>query len=389
MTQKIKVMQIIHDLNIGGLQRVASDIALNIDRTRFNVSVCALREGGPFEKELLERGIKVIKLPPTPDGVDYLSFWKLFRILRKEKPHLIHTHNTQPLLDGVTAAILARVPVRIHTDHAREFPDKKRYMYAEWLLSHFTDRMIAVSESTKADLVKYEKIKPEKIRVIKNGVDGSKFLRKINIREKKKGLCIDNTSNPILGFVGRLSNEKGLIYLVKAMKSLVKDFPDILLLIAGEGDFQNDLKRETVESGIGRNISFLGPRFDIGEIMQLFDIFVLPSEREGLSLVLIEATAASLPIVATDVGGNRQIVKDGENGFVVKPKDTYSLYNAINKLIRNKSLQRKFAEYSFDLFKNNFSIDMMVKKYEAVYQSSCIEKGIRLEKSVRYESINN
>ena len=389
MTHKIKVMQITHDLNIGGLQRVASDIALNIDQTKFEVSVCALREGGPFEDELLEAGIKVIKLPAIHNGVDYLSFWKLFKIFKKEEPHLIHTHNTQPLLDGITAAILANVPVRIHTDHARRFPDKRRYMYAEWLLSHFTDRMIAVSESTKADLVKYEKIKPEKIEVVQNGIDGIKYLDKINIEEKKRELCIDNTLNPVLGFVGRLSNEKGLTYLIKAIKLLVKEFPDVLLLIIGEGELLNDLKLETMELGIERNVSFLGPRFDVSEVMQLFDIFVLPSEREGLSLVLIEATAASLPIVATDVGGNRQVVKNGRNGLIVKPKDVLSLYNAIKQLMMDKNLQKRFARHSFNLFKSNFSLEKMIEKYEAIYQSSCAEKGIRLRNSVHLESIRN
>lgn len=123
--------------------------------------------------------------------------------------------------------------------------------------------------------------------------------------------------------------------------------------------------------------------------MQLFDIFVLPSEREGLSLVLIEATAASLPIVATDVGGNRQVVKDGRNGLIVKPKDPLSLYNAIKQLMMDKNLQKKFARHSFGLFKSNFSLEKMIEKYEAIYQSSCAEKGIRLRNSVYIESIHN
>lgn len=380
MTQKIKVMQIIHDLNIGGLQRVASDIALNIDRTRFDVSVCALREGGPFEKELSESGIKVLKLPLARDGVDYLSFWKLFKILKIEKPHVVHTHNTQPLLDGVTAAILARVPVKIHTDHAREFPDQKRYMYAEWLLSHFTDRMIAVSKSTKADLVKYEKIKPDKIEVIHNGIDGAKYRKKIDIRKKKVELCLDNSFSPILGFVGRLSSEKGLTCLIKAMKLIVKEFPDTLLLIIGEGQLLTTLQNEVTECNLERNVSFLGSRLDIGEIMQLLDIFILPSEREGLSLVLIEATAASMPLIATDVGGNNQIVKDGKNGLLVKPNDFLSLFNAVKQLIINKDLRREYARYSYDLFINNFTLEMMVKRYELTYQNCFESKGIKLGK---------
>jgi sugar transferase (PEP-CTERM/EpsH1 system associated) len=364
---KIKIMQITHDLNIGGLQRLVVDISKYLDKSRYDVSVCALREGGILENELIRNSIKVIKLPAAQNGVDYLAFWKLYKILRDERPHIIHTHNTQPFVEGSLAAFLAKVPVCIHTEHGRQFPDKKRYMFAEWLFSHYVDQIVAVSESAKKDLVTYEKINSDKIQVIMNGIDGNKYNGTIVRNKKSKELGIDTNYDFILGFAGRLSPEKGLTYLLKAMGIIVNKYPNTLLLIAGEGVLMADLKKETEQLNLNNNIKFLGPRSDIPEIMKLLDIFVLPSLREGLPLVLLEAAAASLPIVATDVGGNKEIVTDGLNGLLVKPQDEQSLSRAIEYLMGNNDRKKTFGLYSFEVFKNRFSIGSMIEAYEYIY----------------------
>ena len=375
--KKIKIMQVTHDLNYGGLQRLVVDISRNLDKSRYQVSVCALREAGHLEDELRKEGIKVIKLSPANNGVDYLSFWKLFKIFREERPDIIHTHNTQPFVEGGIAAILAKVPVHIHTDHGRQFPDRRRYMFAEWVLSHFVNQIVAVSENLKKDISRYEGIRPDKIKVILNGINGSKYNNKIDKNKKRRELGIDNKHNIILGFVGRLSPEKGLIYLIKAMETLVKEFPNLLLLIAGEGALLEELKREAIALGMEQNIRFLGPRSDINEILSLLDIFILPSLREGLPLVLLEAAAASLPIVATDVGGNKQVVKHGTNGLLVKHGDAASLYNAIKELIMNEGMRKEFGRESFDLFINSFTIEKMIKEYETIYQDCLMATGAR------------
>lgn len=370
--KKIKIMQITHDLNYGGLQKLVVDISKSLDKSKYEVAVCVLREGGPLEKELLKEDIKIIKLPHSNNGADYLSFWKLYKIIKEEKPDIIHTHNTQPFIEGGIAALLAGIPVKIHTDHGRQFPDKRRYMFAEWVFSHFADQLVAVSESLKDDISRYEGIRPDKIMVIPNGIDGSKYNIKIDKNKKRRELDIDNKYNIILGFVGRLSPEKGLIYLIKATKVIAEEFPNILLLIVGEGELLEELNRETITLGIERNVRFLGPRSDINEILGILDIFVLPSLREGLPLVLLEAAASSLPIVATDVGGNNQVVKHGINGLLVKHGDAAPLYNALKQLIHNNKMRQDFGRKSYNLFINNFTIEKMIKEYENIYQSCLI-----------------
>jgi glycosyltransferase involved in cell wall biosynthesis len=369
---KIKVMQITHDLNIGGLQRVVVDLAKSLDKEKFDVSVCALREGGPFERELKDAGIEVIRMPSTGHRADYFRFWKLYKVMMEKKPSIIHTHNTEPLTDATPAALLARIPVRVHTDHARHFPDKRRYMFSEWLLSHFISQFVAVSEHTKENLVRHEKIRPNKIKVVFNGISGEKYNIRIDKEKKKAELGVGPSRTPILGVAARLTKQKGITYLLKAMKLLCKDFSDILLLIAGEGELWDELHAEVNELDIERNVLFLGPRLDIHEILQVQDIFVLPSLYEGLPLVLLEAMAASLPIVAADVGGVRQAVQDGINGLLLRPEDPGALYDAIKRLIKNRAMRADFSKNSLEVFQKQFTLERMVKTYEKLY-SDCLE----------------
>ena len=377
--RKIKMIQVTHDLNIGGLQRLVVDISKNLDKSRYQVTVCALREGGVLEQELRESGIEVIKLvPPFADGTDYLTFWKLYRIFRKERPDIIHTHNSQPFIEGGMAALLARVPAFVHTEHGRHFPDKRRYMFAERVMSHFASCIVAVSDSAGNDLVTYEKIAPEKIRTVMNGIDGGRFRRRVfSGREEKLGELGIRGYDFILGFAGRLAPEKGLIHLLKAMRRLADGSPDkkILLLIAGEGSMMDELTGEAGRLGLEGSVRFLGPRLDMDELMGTFDVFVLPSLREGLPLVLLEAAAAGLPIVATRVGGNGFAVKDGLNGYLVGAGDDAALYNALRALLGDREKIRKFGESSREIFDNNFSIGKMMGQYLKIYEESLPAKG--------------
>lgn len=363
----LRVLQITHDLHIGGLQRVVVDLAKGLDKNRFLVSVCALRDGGPLEKELRDEGIEIIIIPQSHQGTDYLRFIKLYRILRERQPLIVHTHNTEPLIDGVLAALMARVPVRVHTDHARSFPDKKRYMFAEWLLSHFINQFVAVSEKTKSDLIRFEKISDGNIKVILNGVPGNHNKILVDKGNKKLTLGINNSRTPILGVVARLTYQKGISFLLDAIQLLVKEYPAILLLVAGQGDELEVLQAHAKKLRIEQHVMFLGARHDVPELLQLLDIFVLPSLYEGLPLVLLEAMDAGLPIVCTNVGGICEAVQEGINGLVVSSEDSGALAQAIRALVENPEMGKEFVRNSQRLFNEQFSVGQMLRKYEETY----------------------
>jgi glycosyltransferase involved in cell wall biosynthesis len=364
--KKYRLMQITHDLAIGGLQQVVVNICRTIDRERFEVSVLCLRALGEFVPEVEKLGIEVILLPQKQNGTDYLSFLKVAKILRKKNIDVIHTHNTQPLIDGTLGALLSGVRTIIHTDHSREFPDKKRYMVAEWLMSHFVDKMVGVSPPTTEDLIKYEKISPRKVTTILNGIDGSKFSAPVDRKRKKMDLGIRG-EGPVIGLGVRLSEEKGVAYLLKAMPEIVGHYPDVTLVIAGKGEREKDLRREAAVLGVGENTLFIGPRLDMPEVLKVLDLYVLPSLREGLPTALLEALAAECPVVATDVGGNHVAIVHGENGSLVAPGNPGALAREVIRLLGDGELRSRYAKRGRELFESRFAANVMTAQYENYY----------------------
>jgi len=367
MVRKIKVMQITHDLAIGGLQQVVVNLCRTIDKARFDVSVLCLRELGEFVPEIEKMGIKVILLPQKENGTDYLSFVKVAKILKQEEVDVIHTHNTQPFVDGTIGALFSYVKTIVHTDHARNFPDKIRYMAMEWLMSKFAYRVVGVSEHTSQNLIRYEKISSKKIVTIPNGIDQEVYKKEVDRSQKRQELGI-REKGPIIGLCVRLTEQKGITYLLKAMPDVIQVFPDVTLVIAGKGDLEDSLKNESRELGIEGNVEFIGPRLDIPELLRLYDLYVLPSLWEGLPMVIIEALAAECPVVATNVGGNYTAIEDGVNGLLVKPKDPKVLSAAIIKLLRDRKTATEYARKGLEIFETKFSASIMTKAYEQLYE---------------------
>ncbi|MCW8909310.1 MAG: glycosyltransferase family 4 protein, partial [Gammaproteobacteria bacterium] len=337
MNKKIKLMQITHDLAIGGLQQVVVNICRMIDKDKFDVTVLCLRDKGEFETEIEKLGIKVILVPQKENGADYFSFMKVAKIIKQENIEIIHTHNTQPFIDGTIGALISGVRTVIHTDHAREFPDKRRYMFAEWLMSHFAYKVVGVSEHTSRNLNKYERIAKNKIVTIPNGIEESIYDIDIDVMKKKHEIGILR-DGPVIGLGVRLSRQKGITYLLQAMPSIIAKFPDVTLVIAGKGDYEERLRNEANDLGINENIIFIGARLDMQEILKVLDLYVLPSLFEGLPMVLLEAMASGCPIVATDVGGNSQAITHGENGSLVESENPEGLAKEVVKLLGDENL---------------------------------------------------
>ena len=367
---KLKLMQITHDLAIGGLQQVVVNLCKFINKEKFDVSVLCLRALGPFADEVRQMGIKVHFLPQPQNGTDYFSFLKVAKILRREKIDVIHTHNTQPFVDGTLGALLSGRKITIvHTDHARDFPDKRRYMFAEWLMSHFAYKVVGVSDHTCQNLIKYEKISPRKVMTILNGIDGSKFDIQIDKEKKKKELGLIGF-DPIIGLGVRLTEQKGITYLLQAMPEVIKHFPDIALVIAGEGPLENGLKKEARSLGISKNVFFVGPRLDMPELLKLFDLYVLPSLWEGLPMVLLEAMAAGCPIIATDVGGIPSVIHEGVNGSIILPTDVITLRAKIIELLQNYRIRSEYSKNNQRKFIEGFTAEIMARQYEHLYEKA-------------------
>jgi glycosyltransferase involved in cell wall biosynthesis len=363
---KLRLMFITHDLALGGLQQVIVNICKTLNRNMFEPQVLCLRATGDYAPEIERLGIKVILLPQKEKGADYLAFLKVAKVLKKERIDVIHTHNTQPFIDGVVGAILAGVRIRIHTDHARDFPDKRRYMFAEWFLSHFVYKVVAVSDHTAENLRKYEKMSPRKICVIPNGIDGNRYAITIDKDKKRAELGITN-KGPIIGIGVRLCEQKGITYLLHAMPGIIEKIPDCTLVIAGRGPLEADLKNATSALGIDKNVKFVGMRLDIPELLKLFDAYVLPSLWEGLPMVLLEAMAAGCPVVATDVGGVATVVQHEVTGLIIKTKNPDEIRDAVCTVLSNGVLRESLIENGRRLFEREFDAKVMTGRYQALY----------------------
>lgn len=365
-TKKLRVMHVTEDLGVGGLERVVATLCRAVDPSRFESSVLCLREMGPFADELREQGFSVSLLESTAGRTDYLSFLKVARFLREQQVDVVHSHNTHAFIDGGLGATLSGVRTVVHTDHARSFPDKRRYMVAEHLLSHLAYRVVGVSSDTSRNLIRYERISPRKLTVIPNGIDGAHAAARVDVAAKRRELGITG-AGPVIGVGARLMEQKGIEFLLRAMPALVARFPDLTLVVAGEGPLEAPLKSLAADLDVADHVRFAGVRLDLAELLHVFDTFVLPSVWEGLPMVILEALAAGCPVVASDVGGVGTAIEDGVNGALVPPRDPDAIAAAVTRLLASPALRARFGEAGKRVFRERFSADAMARRYEALY----------------------
>ncbi len=373
LQRPLRVMQITHDLAIGGLQQVVLTLCKTIRRDQFECSVLCLRNLGPFEHELRARGIAVFSLSRKPGNADYFSFLKVAKILRNQRIDVIHTHNTHPLIDGTMGAMLAGVKTIIHTDHARQFPDKRRYMVFENLLSHFVYRMIGVSDDTSNNLRKYERISKERLLTIPNGIDPEPYNLPVDCKEVRRSLGVPPDGS-IIGTIARLSTEKALGEALEAFSRVKRQRPQTYFVIVGEGPCEQELRDKAQALGLQDSVIFTGRRVDIPRIVRTIDIFVLSSFREGLPMAVLEAMAGGCPIVAYAVGGVPNAVISGQNGYLVTRGACDEMAARITELLDDSEKRRSFGKRGREIFIEKFSAETMTKAYERLYMRLSAEK---------------
>ncbi len=370
----MKILQVSYDLNMGGLQRVVLDLADGLNAIGHETHIVSLRGHGPLEQEIKERGLPLWIMPWPKNGLDRWLFLKLFRLMRNESFDVVHTHNTQAFIDGGLAAAMARVEVRVHTDHARPFPDKLRYRVLEHMLAVTYDKVVGVSLPTAENLFRHERISRKKLTVIENGINGAWYRQKsreddgtdagIELR-KRYGIEPDRL---VFGLGVRLEKQKGIEFLLRAMPQIRERHPHALLVIAGAGSQEIPLRTLAESMGVSGSVRFLGPLTQLREFYPMLDVYVLPSLWEGLPLCLLEAMSVGLPIIATSVGGVGRLLTDHRNALLVQPSDSEALAQAVNSLLSNTSLAHSLGAAARSLFDARYDSSVMVKAYLDLYR---------------------
>lgn len=323
-----------------------------------------------------KRGVHAIPLAPLIRRIDpiqdFFAFLSLLKLMILERPDAVHTHSSKAGLLGRWAAWLTRVPVIIHTPHGHVFHGhfskitSKVFLFIEKVTDLITDRTIALTKGEQSDYLNLSVTKKPKLAIIHSGVDVNKFIfPDIDIREKRRSLGVKQ-EDIVVGTVGWLLPIKGPVYLLKAMQQVWQTHPNIKLVFVGKGELELNLKSMAREVGAQDKVLFPGWRDDVHEIMQVFDIFVLPSLNEGMGRVIVEAMAAEKPVVASNTGGIPDLVLDGKTGYLVEPGDSEGLAVAIGKLIENPELRQKMGQAGRKRC-HLFSEELMVEKLDALY----------------------
>lgn len=371
------MLQVTHDLGVGGLPRVVETLCRTIDRTRFEVSVLCLNEGGELADALKADGFEVSVLEKAPGQPVYSSSFRVGDFLKAREYDVVHSHNTQPFFDAAIGSIIARRPVLVHTDHARDFPDKLRYMVLEHLLSWRAYRVVGVSQHTTDNLNRYEWIPRSRLVTIPNGIDGGLFERPVDRARIRASLGVsDSDVVAVLG--ARLEAQKDIPTLLAAVKLLTERLPALHLVIAGDGALREELKALTATLGLTSRVHFVGVRLDMPDILRASDLFVLSSVWEGLPMVILEALAAGCPIVSTAVGGVPSAVVDGETGLLVPPRSPEALAGAMERVVIDEKLRQRLSAAGMALFGARFSAKVMARRYEGLYVEGCRGRGIPL-----------
>lgn len=300
-----------------------------------------------------------------------LGLWNLREIMRKKRPQVVETFTSDSNLLGLPLAWLAGVPVRIAT-HRAFIDNRPRWyprLHGALVNSGVVSTLIAVSEQVQQTAIDTERVRPEKVQVILNGVDlpPQNDEERAHTRQKVRQELGLPPECPLLLTVGRLTEQKGHTYLLQAIPAVLESHPGAVFALAGEGPLQRELMAQAEQLGASRAVCLLGLRQDVPRLLQAADAFVLPSLWEGMAMALLEAMAAGLPVVVSDVEGISDLVTPQEDGLVVPPREPQALAGAINWLLGDAVLRMRLGEAAREKVATHFSADAMCRRYADVF----------------------
>jgi glycosyltransferase involved in cell wall biosynthesis len=369
--KKIKVLEMVDRPFLGGGQINVLTLARYLDRETFEVSVCS-RGNGPLVDALEEEGI-----PHFP-----VAFSKrlqkgivkdIVSLLDSQQFDILHTHGGVAGLFGRWSAHRCERPPRvvhtlhgIHYLHYRNFFLKYFYIYLERFFSRMTDAVIFVSDADRERGRRLNLAPENKTSLIKNGIDFEAFESKALIKEESDALGFDS-SGPVVGTIARLHRQKGIPYLFQAAKKIRESMPDAVVWILGGGSLMARLQRLEKKLDLEGTVRLLGERRDVAQVLSRFDVFVLPSLWEGLPYSLLEAAALAKPVVASNIDGVREIIKNGKTGLLVPVGDPAQLAQAVVRLLRERAYAATLGRNLKDAALREFSLSQMLEKTQGLY----------------------
>ena len=370
------VVHVIYALGTGGLENGLVNIINRTPAGRYRHAIICLTEAHEFARRITAPGVEVYELHKR-EGQDWGMYWRLWRLLRSLRPAVLHTRNLAALDVHVLGPLLPGVK-QVHGEHGRDIYDLDgsnwKYRHLRRVMRLFVDRYIAVSRDLANWLSSSIGVKPARLQQIYNGVDHQRFT-------PSPGLCHEvlpaalRPREPavIIGTVGRLVEVKDQALILRAVKRLLEQRPD----------WRNTLESTAESLGLSDMLWMAGDRDDVPALLQAMDVFVLPSLGEGISNTLLEAMAAGLPVLATDVGGNPELVTDGENGRLFPVADEAAFSAVLQELLDDSTLRETMGHNGMRRVRERFDWNRTVEKYLRGYDELLNRTGISDESESR------
>ena len=376
---KIKVLHIITHLELGGAQKNAISILKSLDKNIYSAYFVSSNKGLLLEDVKKVDGIKLNLLSSLRRQInpffDLLALFQLYKLIKNIGFDIVHTHSPKAGILGRWAAHLAGVRVIIHTIHGWEFHEYQfklaytTYRVLERITAKITDCLIAVSKFDMDKGIKHKIGSREKYRLIRYNIDtqySESYNNKINF-DVRKGLRLPGGCL-LVGMIACLKPQKSPLDFVRLAYILSKSFVNVRFLLVGDGALRDRASSLAAKLKIEDKLFCLGWRRDASEIIKSLDVLVLTSLWEGLPLVFLEAMALKKPIVATDICGNGEVIKNDINGFLVPPGDIEAMADRVGYLLKDKDLAGKMGQAGYNIFSENFKESSMQIAINTLYK---------------------
>jgi glycosyltransferase involved in cell wall biosynthesis len=378
MNTRTTVLYPITDLARDGAQRQLLELVKGLDKQRFRPIVLTLRPGGPMEADF--RAVPDLELISLErkGKTDLLFPFRMASMIRQIRADVVQPFLTPATFYTLLPALLCRTPVKIVTERVSAGRTAtgsgyRLYLKMEDLLSQFADWAVSNSKAGEDFLIQ-RGINPNRVRVIYNGLDLSRLVTTRESVERVRQRLDIPPHGRVIGMMARLSSQKRHDTFLRAAAVINTVAPDTRYAIVGEGPLRGPLEKLSQELGMAAEVTFFGEQREVGPYVSAFDIAVLLSEAEGCSNSVLEAMALGKPVVATDVGGNRELVEHGTTGFLVPPGDVQAAAEAVLNLIRDTAAASSMGQKAREVIASRFSVGGMVEQYQALYDKTLAGK---------------
>ena len=374
----MRILLLSSSMGLGGADKQILIAAQEMKAQGHELIIVSLTTLGPMGLEARRLGIRTESLEMPRSVADPRGLVRLVRLVRQWKPDVVHSHMVHANLMARALRLFAPVPALVSTIH-NIHEGGSHLMVAYRLTNGLADHMTIVSEAAAARFVRERIVPQELLRVVPNGIDVDLF------RNVPPGTRESVRSSLGLGgefvwlAVGRFEDAKDYPNMLRAFAQVRQRQPSSVLLLVGRGSLQGEAEELTRTLGLGGSVRFLGVRHDVPEVMNGADGYVMSSGWEGMPMVLLEAAAAALPIVATKVGGNHEVVREQESGFLVQPGDSAALAGAMLRLMELPESQRRaMGQRGRDHVRTHYGLSRTVERWEELYREVLSRKGLAL-----------